>query len=440
MIARFVWSLLARRRTPGWRAHLAVIRRVRALDPGAFRAWQDERVAAHLAWARATLPYWRDRIPARAGLADLPILTRRDVQEHAEALRDPTRPLETLHEDASGGSTGEPVRVWHDDDYKAWIEASEFHVFETWGLRPWCSTAVVWGSDRDLDKLAGREKLLNRLQGRHYFNAFHMGDDDLEQFAEAFERIRPRYLQGYAGALDVFARHLIARGRAGGFGIRAIRSSAEVLSADARARIEEAFGAPVYDYYGSRESACLAAECAEGGFHVLAHGRRLELVDDAGRPVGPGEEGRVLVTDFTNRAFGVIRYETGDVATWAAEGVCACGAPYPRLGAIRGRTSDFITTTAGERIHGEWFTHLFYGVPGVARFQVRQRDLAHLDVHTVGSATETELADVLDAIRERMGPETEVRWTRVARIAETRSGKRRFTVSDVPYLPGSAPS
>ncbi len=438
MIARLVWTLLARRRTPGWRAHLATIRRVRALAPEAFVAWQREAVTRHLAWARATLPYWRERIPAGADLADLPVLGRRDVQQHAEALRDPTRPLDRLHEDASGGSTGEPVRIWHDDDYKAWVEATEFHAFETWGLQPWCRTAVVWGSDRDLSLLSGREKLLNRLQQRHYFNAFNMGDRDLAAYADAFARIRPPYVQGYASALDVFARYLLAQGRAGGFGIRAIRSSAEVLSAAARARIEEAVGAPVYDYYGSRESACLATQCLHGGFHVLAHGRVIELVDDDGEPVPPGAPGRVLVTDFTNRAFGLIRYETGDVATWAEPGACACGMPYPRLGTIRGRTSDFITRRDGERIHGEWFTHLFYGRAGVERFLVRQTSLDALEVQTVGSAAEADLGDLLDAIRERMGPDVTVRWSRVERIDDTKSGKRRFTVSDVPYLPGSA--
>ncbi len=438
MIARLVWTLLARRRTPGWRAHLATIRRVRALTPDAFAAWQREKVAEQLDWARATLPWWRERIPAGAELADLPVLTRRDVQQNADALRDPTRPVETLHEDASGGSTGEPVRVWHDDAYKAWLQATEFHVFETWGLRPWCRTAVVWGSDRDLSLLSGREKLFNRLEDRHYFNAFNMGDRDLAGYAEAFDRLRPPYVMGYASALDVFARYLLEHGREGEFGIRAIRSSAEVLTADARERIERAFGAPVYDYYGSRESACLASQCRHGGFHVLAHGRVIELVGDDGRAVEPGEPGRVLVTDLTNRGFGLIRYETGDVATWADDGACACGMPYPRLGTIRGRTSDFITRPDGERIHGEWFTHLFYGRDDVERFQVRQSDVHELHVHTVGAATEEDLADLLATIRERMGPGVDVRWARVERIDDTKSGKRRFTVSEVPYLPGSA--
>ncbi len=438
MIPRLIWTLLANRRNPGWRACLATIRRVRALPPVAFEAWQREQLADYLAWAGETLPYWREHIRPGTRLADLPILSRRDVQAHAVALRDPTRPVEQLIEDASGGSTGEPVRVWHDRAYELWVHATEVHVMETWGLRPWCRMAIVWGSDRDLATLGRRERWVTRLHDRHIFNAFRMGDEDLARFAEAFARIQPVYVQGYATALDVFASYLLEQGTRGGFGIRAIRSSAEVLSAPARVRIEEAFGAPVYDYYGSRESACLAAQCSEGGFHVLGHGRVIELVDDDGEPVPPGVEGRVLVTDFTNRAFGLIRYETGDVATWAEPGPCACGMPYPRLETIRGRTSDFITTPAGERIHGEWFTHLFYGRAGVVRFQVRQTARETLLVHTVGAADASDLADVLQAIRERMGAEVDVRWERVERIDDTVSGKRRFTVSDVPYVPGSA--
>lgn len=436
MMARATWSLLAQRRNPGWRAARATIRAVDALDADAFAAWQDEAVAAHVRWAVATIPYWRARSAPDARLEDLPILRRADVQQHAEDLRDPTRPEASLEPDASGGSTGEPVRLWHDRAYWTRVLASEYQVLEAWGLRPWHRTAVLWGSDVDIRALPWRERLFNRLQQRHIFNAFHLGDDDLDRCADALRALQAPYLQGYASALHLLARRLEARGIAGGFGIRVIRSSAEVLEDDARACIERAFDAPVRNYYGSRESACLAFECAAGGFHVMGHGRRIEIVDDAGAPCAPGTPGRVLVTDITNRAFGLLRYETGDVAAWASPAPCACGLPYPRLARVHGRTSDFITTPDGERIHGEWFTHLFYGRAGVERFLVEQPARDRLQLRTVGAAGPDDLSDLLAQIRARLGTEVDVTWERVERIDDTRSGKRRFTVSHVPYLPG----
>lgn len=327
MIAKWAWHLYAWRRNPAWRDRLAAIRRIRALDPSAFTAWQTDAIREHVAWARATIPYWHARIGTVEGLEDLPILTRRDVQQHADALRDPTRPVSALREDASGGSTGEPVRLWHDEDYATWTFATEVHVMETWGLEPWCRLVVLWGSDRDLKEIPWRERLWIRLKDDHILNAFRMGDDDLARYAETLARRQPAYVLGYASALDLLAAHVLEHAPSRPIRPRVIRSSAEVLTPAARARIEAAFGCAVYDYYGSRESACLAAQCPAGNLHVQAHGRALELVDDAGAPVPPGTPGRVLVTDLTNRAFGLLRYETGDVATWDAPEPCACGLP-----------------------------------------------------------------------------------------------------------------
>ena len=56
-------------------------------------------------------------------------------------------------------------------------------------------------------------------------------------------------------------------------------------------------------------------------------------------------------------------------------------------------------------------------------------DLERLEVRTVGSATEADLADVLQAMRERMGPAVEVVWMPVDRIDTTATGKYRFTQS-----------
>jgi phenylacetate-CoA ligase len=427
------WRLLEGRRNPGWRERLAEIR-MRSRGPReALVAWQGQAVAAHLEWARAHIPFWRARLRGDTRLTDVHPLTRTDLQTSLDALVDERRPKSELRPDASGGSTGQPVRVVHDRDYWTWTFATEAWLAERWGLEPWARTAYLWGDDRSA-RPGFKERWRNRLLDRLTLNAFAMDEARMAAFAETLARFEPEVVQGYASALDLFAAFLLSQPRARAIRPKVVRSAAETLLPAQRERIEKAFGVPVRDVYGSREAAGLAAQCLHGGFHALEHGKVLEIVDDAGNPARPGAPGRVLVTDLTNRAMGLIRYENGDVAAWdTAREPCACGSPYARLARVLGRTSDFVTTPAGERIHGEWFTHLFYGRDDVVRFQVHQRALEAVDLLTVGSATEGSLAPLLARIRERLGPRVAVTWRSVTEIPASASGKHRFTKSDVPW-------
>ena len=433
---RLGWNLVVGRREPAWRPLSQEIARVAGLPADALASHRAKALGEHLRWAATTIPFHRARVAKDASLEAFPILDRATIQAEYEALRDPTRPVEELHGETSGGSTGEPVRLWNDATYAAWTFATEIHVLSTWGLEPWCRRAYLWGDDREQKDIGWKERVARQVHRELFLNAFEMDDAKMAAFADRLDAFRPDLVQGYATALDLFASYLLRSNRRVA-SPAAIRSSAEALSDEARARVEAAFGAPVRDFYGSRESSSLAAQCAHGGFHVLAHGRLLELVDDRGAPVEPGVPGRVLVTDWTNRAFGLIRYANGDVASWTTDPTpCRCGSAYPRLERVHGRTSDFLSTPSGERIHGEWFTHLFYGKEGVARFQVHQKALDLVEVSTVGPAGIAAIEPLLLRMRTRLGRGVTVSWKTVDAIPLTKSGKHRFTISDVPYLGG----
>lgn len=433
MIARWVWHATHGRWNPGWKAKLAAFQALAEGSPEAFAAWQQDAVRDHVRWAATTLPWFRERAPEAERLEDLPILSRRDLQEGLEALRDPTRPKDDLRLDASGGSTGEPVRFYNDQGYDVATFATENLLHGWWGVKPWHRLAVVWGDDRDDRDVPWRARLHDSLLQRIHLNAFQIDDAKLATFTRRLRDFQPEIVQGYATALEVLADYLAQHGGPK-FRPKVIRSAAETLTPRQRERIESVFDQRVIDVYGSRESAGLAAQCLFGGFHVLAHGKVLEIVDDQGAPSPPGTPGRVLVTDLTNRAFGLLRYENGDVASWSTEPRCGCGRPYPLLERVYGRTSDFLSTPSGARIHGEWFTHLFYGRDDVARFQVRQTALDRVEVLTEGTLTEAAAAPLLAQMRERLGEGVVVSWQPVDAIPSTPSGKHRFTVSEVPFL------
>jgi phenylacetate-CoA ligase len=93
-----------------------------------------------------------------------------------------------------------------------------------------------------------------------------------------------------------------------------------------RAKIEAAFGARAYDLPGLTEIAAWGFECdARAGLtHVHEDYVYPEVLDDAGRPVKPGERGELVFTSLYRKAMPLLRYRTRDVVQ-LADRRCPCG-------------------------------------------------------------------------------------------------------------------
>jgi phenylacetate-CoA ligase len=440
-LRRANWHLSRAREYPGLHRLLRQLREEDALEAAAWREKRRSKLARTLAIAGRNVPYYRDRFrevglsadehTPEAALHELPLLSKETVRAEGDRLIHAAADRSRLFANASGGSTGTPLRFYQDASYRALSVALDAFVREWWGVRPHDRTASIWGADRDLHEMPLRERLHHWRFGTRFLNAFRMTEKDLTAFATMLRSWRPPYLMGYASALEAFARHVGDRGL--GHRFRAIRSTAEMLRPQQRRLIEDALGSPVYDFYGSREVNNLAAECREEKrLHLISTWRIVEIVDDEGLPVSAGEVGHIAVTDLSNEAMPFIRYLNGDAARAAAD-PCPCGRASPVIEDLLGRTSDLIRATSGELVHGEYFTHLFYGCESISAFQIRQTSLREIVLSYVatGRAPEDDLERIVGAIRERLGDDVAVRVERCEEIPVTPSGKRRFTISDL---------
>jgi phenylacetate-CoA ligase len=392
------------------------------------------------------VPFYRRRFAAAGesppalrttqDLHALPLLSKEDVRIHATELISRTASRSHPRWNATGGSTGAPVRFLESRAASAFAIANEQRTWRWYGVASGSPMALIWGSDRDVapDESAGALK--NRVLGRCALNAFHLDEARCRAFAAILERFQPVVIYGYATALVRFARFLRARATPWPVRPAAIRSTAEVLSDGDRALVEQELHGPVFNYYGARDAGPIAGECrARAGLHVFSDITWVEIVRADGSACVPGELGEVVVTKLHEHGMPLIRYRTGDRAAWLGR-PCSCGLPLPLLSSLYGRVGDFVRAPAGHAIHGEFFTHLFYGVDGVARFQVRQPTPGSLQilVEPAGRLDGAALERIRAASAERFGarrPE-DVELRIVDAIAPSPSGKHRFVL---PYEP-----
>ena len=109
----------------------------------------------------------------------------------------------------------------------------------------------------------------NAYQNQILFSIYHMTNRNQKDYVDAIHSHEAVYADGYPSALYQAAQSMLELDRALPKNrLRAVFTSSESLLAYQRTAIEEAFGAPVWDRYGTAEFAVSMTECDERNLHV----------------------------------------------------------------------------------------------------------------------------------------------------------------------------
>jgi phenylacetate-CoA ligase len=129
--------------------------------------------------------------------------------------------------------------------------------------------------------------------------------------------------------------------------IKTIISTSETLTSETRKKLKDFFGekCTIFARYSNTENGILGQEYLDEGQYKLNWASYffeiLKLESD--ESAGEGELGRIIVTDLYNKAFPMIRYDTGDVAIMVKT---KDGFSY--LSQLYGRRMDLIYDTHNE--------------------------------------------------------------------------------------------
>jgi phenylacetate-coenzyme A ligase PaaK-like adenylate-forming protein len=368
----------------------------------------------------------------------LPLLSRRDVQEHAPLLACRDVPAEHGGTMSGGtsGSTGTPLRVlstelaqlfwqaitlrqqfWHRRDLRLKF-ASIRREHEDRAFPPDGLAFPNWTVPEGLVYPTGPGVLLDNRS------------TPAEQ-AEWLLREEPDYLLTFPSVAQELARYCLEHGlklkR-----LKDISTLGEVVMPRVRTICRQAFGVEISDMYSAVEIGYIALECPARRYHVQSEAVLLEVLDDAGRPCEPGEFGAVVVTPLHNFAMPLLRYSIGDFA--AVGDACACGRRLPVLTEILGRARDTVMLPSGTRRYAWFGMRRFAEIPGIVQYQVVQKTLYDLEVKLVtreplGPESEEKIRENL---RKSLGEHFSVLLTYHETIPRTASGKYFDFLSEVP--------
>ena len=131
-------------------------------------------------------------------------------------------------------------------------------------------------------------------------------------------------------------------------------------------RLEDAWGAKVFDHAGATEIGAWSFECQDqpGGMHVNEAFFLVEIADvETGEIIEePGRRGKMIITALDRQAQPCVRFDSKDVIMWH-DHQCSCGRTYRMIkGGIIGRADD-ITKVKGVLLAPTAIEEVVRGIP-----------------------------------------------------------------------------
>lgn len=408
-------------------------------DLPTWERYQFQELRELHAYCLKKVPYYQQNLGALVrngglrGLDDwrqVPPLTKDDARSAGDRLISRDFRLHRLMVSQSGGSTGMPLRCYHDADALRRVYA---YFWAT--QRPGVSRRDRYATFQGLQIIppgqsGGPYWRMNYAMKQRLYSIFHLSEKTVRVYLADLDRFQPIYLAGYANSLYLLATLIEECGLRPLHAPRAVFTTSEQLLPTCRETIERVFRTRVWDAYSQDETCGSITQYECGYYHYDRAYGFMEFEDIEVLPNGR-RCAEIICTGFFNRAWPLLRYRPGDLVEYEpAERCPGCGRAGPIIHGIRGRTGDVLLLPSGRR-----FPHISLIVKdlkGVRQLQLIQRAINQITIRFVPSESFRGDADLEGIVRAFQAAVNEpIQWEteRVSEIPRTLGGKFLSIVS-----------
>ncbi len=363
-------------------------------------------------------------------LTNLPILTRELVRNNYESIQSKQLNSYKYLRRTTGGTTGTPLKYLYDKDSWSLGWALKIRDWSYGGYSIGDKMALLAGASIvPNQKKNFKRNMWNSLNGFIPLSTTHFDKEILKNYYKIIKQEKISFIRGYPSSLLGFAEFL--RDNKLNISVKAAFTTAEVLQNEHRDYIEDAFGCKIFDQYGAADACAHASECNHhNGFHVSFEPSICEIVNVHENFDGK-KIGDLVYTSLTNYAMPMFRYSPGDMAELQEE-QCSCGRKTLMVKKIIGRTTERILFSNGRVLAGPAFTLIFRKFD-LKNYQLVQNSKNSIDINLIkdeGYNSKQE-QEILKIMKFHCGENVEINLNYLTEIAQVRSGKHRFIVSNL---------
>lgn len=307
----------------------------------------------------------------------VPLMTKADLQCPLEERLSRGFQSKNSYVGKTSGSSGTPF-IFAKDRFCHALSWAEFHDRYNWHGIDLDRSLQARFYGIPLDKLGYfRERLKDKIGYRYRFPVFDLSEKKMEAFLQEFQKKNFVYINGYTSSIVLFAKYLRKRRTV----LRDICPrlkvcivTSEMFFEEDKQLLEDWFGIPVINEYGASELGLLAFENRQREWILNSETMFVEIVDQQGRVLPEGEEGKIVVTSLYNKAHPFIRYEIGD------SGIIGNRDNQKKriLQRLSGRTNDVAVLPSGKIVPGLAFYYVTKSIMEndslIKEFAVRQEE------------------------------------------------------------------
>ncbi len=196
-----------------------------------------------------------------------------------------------------------------------------------------------------------------------------------------------------------------------------------------RAQIEDLWGCPVFDNYGTNEVGEGAFECSHrNGLHFMEDAMYFEILDtETNQPVESGKVGNLVVTVFHRTMMPTIRFNLRDLGRLVSTRQCECGSHFRRMDHFLGRSDNMVrlrgvnvypmaclpAVRSDPRTTGEWLCEAYTVETGAGP---RDELIVHVEVRQDAGSLEGLKTHLQARLKADLGVSVDVKLTEQGKL------------------------
>lgn len=281
---------------------------------------RQKRLQDLIEFAKQNVPFYQKWGGYLESLSDFPVMNKQTYLQHYAEFMTPKELIpgqkDELHIQRTSGSTGTPFEVPQDTRCRTRRIAAikfgndliGFHSFEPMvhlrSLKYYYKGNPAIFHNKDLNIT--------------YADIAELNDKKIKDIIDVINSTKAKVVRGYSTSIDAICSYALR------YDITLIShptfiSGGEVLLDSVRKKIVNDLHCNVISQYANEENGVFGQTELNGKVTTMILNRASCFVEilkfDSDEPAAPGDLGRIVITDFSNYAFPMIRYDIGDVAS-----------------------------------------------------------------------------------------------------------------------------